>query len=515
MSPSRLRLPILVATLCAAAAPAAAQGLVRERYPELGVPTLYLPRTFDVIPLQPDERWARVYLREKPAEERGRGAERRRFRPEVRLVVIPRETEPEEDEELEEHEGTEPAIRDLPSYAEHGMDGWAAARIGPGRKDRTYASSRYELTDPKERAPLVGYAYVWEVESRHIALVGICHQDDYDELGELWERMGEKMKVAEPKASAWADEKLARYYRYKDFSHPEYRIAVRAALVEGWEAEDTENYIVVYNTSDQPLVRKIVRDLELLREEYERLFPPAGAVDAVSTVRICGNRDEYMAYGGVAGSAGYWSSANEELVLYDAEKQERGERPDDSDTFVTLYHEAFHQYIHYSAGELPPHSWFNEGYGDYFSGATIEGGKVRRIGMNPWRVELIKSMVEKNRPCEPVPWKEIVRFSQGRYYMNGGPKYAQGWSMVYFLNRSPEVAKRREWAKILPAYFEELKARYAEELGKLDDPLAPEQRAAAGQKAREHALERAFEGVDFDEIDAAWRDFVLGLEIDE
>ena len=69
-------------------------------------------------------------------------------------------------------------------------------------------------------------------------------------------------------------------------------------------------------------------------------------------------------------SAGYWNSRTEELVLFDAEEHERGKRPDDSGTFIVLYHEAFHQYIHYSTGELPPHSWFNEGYGDYFSGAT-------------------------------------------------------------------------------------------------------------------------------------------------
>ena len=44
-----------------------------------------------------------------------------------------------------------------------------------------------------------------------------------------------------------------------------------------------------------------------------------------------------------------------------------------ADTLAVLYHEAFHQFIFYSVGEVAPHSWFNEGHGDYFSGADVVG----------------------------------------------------------------------------------------------------------------------------------------------
>ena len=56
---------------------------------------------------------------------------------------------------------------------------------------------------------------------------------------------------------------------------------------DGWKVEDTENYIIVYNTSAQPLIRHIVKDLEDIREKYIELFPPSGPIEAVSTVRIC------------------------------------------------------------------------------------------------------------------------------------------------------------------------------------------------------------------------------------
>jgi hypothetical protein len=187
----------------------------------------------------------------------------------------------------------------------------------------------------------------------------------------------------------------------------------------------------------------------------------------------------------------------------------------DANTFVALYHEAFHQYIHYSCGEVPPHSWFNEGHGDFFSGATVKDGKVRSIGVNPWRAETIKLMVELGKT---IPWKEIVHYEQKQYYdpKQVGLCYAQGWSMIYFLRKSKVVEKRPEWARILPTYFSTLKSAYAHGLdalaaaGKKDDKAAV---AKAGVEAREKAVAAAFEGVDVDEIENAWIQFVKDLEI--
>ena len=58
-----------------------------------------------------------------------------------------------------------------------------------------------------------------------------------------------------------------------------------------------------------------------------------------------------------------------------------GRRTSNRDSLLVLYHEAFHQYIYYAVGEVAPHDWFNEGHGDYFSGAVIPtyGKKVTRL----------------------------------------------------------------------------------------------------------------------------------------
>jgi uncharacterized protein DUF1570 len=490
--------------------------LKKERLPELGLPTFYRPRHFDIIPLQPGEPYQVLFMRERPAEERGRGAERRHLRPELYVVRIEKKaafTGPDAKKDR-------PKVTSLDTWMKSEWGEWTSEHLGPGKRDRNYLAHTYKLTPPKPKKkskviPAAGYAYVWETPHYLFCLVGRCAEPDYEEFSELFEQVGKKMKVAEPEVSERSTKKLDRLYRGSNLPQIPYRIRVREAMVDGWKAEDTQHYIVIYNTTDQPMVRKVLRDLETIRESYVELFPPAKMVDAVSTVRICADRDEYIAYGGAPRSAGYWNSRLEELVLYDAEKQEKGKRADDSDTFVVLYHEAFHQYIHYSTGELPPHSWFNEGYGDYFSGAQIKNGKVRKIGVNPWRVGLVQAMLSDDSRyivMDPVPWSKIIKFTQGQYYTQGQFKYAQGWSMIYFLNTSPKVAARPEWNKILPTYFETLKTEYGGALAKLGEDPAPEKKAGAGQTAREAALEAAFKDVNLDEIDEAWQEYTLTLK---
>jgi len=526
MQPQRL-LPLLLLLLVFA--DGATAQLKKERLPELGLPTFYRPRHFDIIPLQPGEEWKILYMREKPAAERGRKLAERRYRPELYVVRIEKRAAVTSTDGEAGEKPQPPKVRSLETWVSAEWKGWKATHLGPGKRDRNFSTHTYSLSPPPRKSepprireygqsgrpkPLVvrGYAYVWETPGDLYCLVGRCAEEDLEELQDLWESVGDKMRVAEPEGSEHDAKKLERLYRGSGLPHIPYRIAVREAMVDDWQAEDTQNYILVYNTADEPMVRKVLRDLETIRESYVELFPPSKEIEAVSTVRICADRDEYIAYGGHPRSAGYWNSRLEELVLYDAEKQEKGKRSDDSDTFVVLYHEAFHQYIHYSTGELPPHSWFNEGYGDYFSGATIKNGKVRKIGVNPWRVGVIQSVLSGQGSVKPVPWKEIIEFSQGQYYTGASFKYAQGWSMIYFLNKAPIVEQHPEWQRILPTYFDTLKAEYAAQLEALGEDPEPEKRAGAGQLAREAALKAAFADVDLNEIDLAWQAFTLTLE---
>jgi hypothetical protein len=301
------------------------------------------------------------------------------------------------------------------------------------------------------------------------------------------------------------------------------------ARMPGWELYETENYFVVSNNDDQEFLDELMERLEAIRKVYEEHYPPALAEELralaaknaeqqpsegdgapaqeprteaaeadpmersrTSVVRVCQNEAQYHSYGGPSGSAGYWSPVDEELVIYD-DKAEGGRR----NTWATLNHEAFHQYCFYFFGSLSPHSWYNEGTGDFYSGYQF---KNERFTLEPfdWRERLIQQLIrDTERAGSPkyVPLNELVRYTQAEYYgqnkrgVDGGDNYATGWSLIYFLRNGPKKAKlwNPAWGKILDTYL-----RVLVETDDLDQ-----------------AVEQAFAGVDWNELEAAWKDYIL------
>ncbi len=299
------------------------------------------------------------------------------------------------------------------------------------------------------------------------------------------------------------------------------------ALGKGWQMYETPNYFVVSPHTDKAFIDELCGRLEAIRAIYEVDYPAdkakelreAGeaartgdedprkkaereaekrAMKAIfgdadprelsrcSVVRVFNDQGQYHSYGGPPGSAGYWSAAARELVIYD--DQAGGGR---NDTWIVLNHEAFHQYIFYLYGNISPHSWYNEGTGDFYSGYEY---KMRRFTLktNLWRRDTIKEAVRKN---EHIPLKDFVRLTQAEYYgqnkwnVGGGQNYAQGWSLIYFLRtgkKSNAKGWNDAWDGILDNYFRVLALS-----GDLDQ-----------------AVTEAFLGIDFDELEAAWKDFV-------
>lgn len=523
---------LLAPVLCALAAPAAAQGGYRtETFDTLGL-TLPIPRNYKAVPVEPTERW--ITLRWVDEKSNAREREKRsgvaaNILPEFHVVWIdrvqavtaveaptpppaPDDEDPDEPEEEEEEE-EEVSVTDFASY------------LLRNYSDRDRAL--FELKDPavqkardgntvtfwnvESRGSLPGgFAAVFETPQRFLVLFGRCFEDDRKLQEGIWRDMASKAKlfdVVGPDMVKWE-----RFYEKRpEFIDAAYRLEVRSKLVRGWEADDTPNYIFVYSTKDEPLLRRLKRDLEAIRLEYERLFPPTKPVTAVSTVRICRDRDEYMQYGGPPGSGGYWNWVAKELVFFDYADAKNDRGSGKKDSLIVLYHEAFHQYIFYSVGEVSPHSWYNEGTGDFFSGAQISGTKVGRIGVNPWRIGAIQDIVRQGMH---VPFKDIFRFDQRTFYTRPQICYPQAWSMIYFLRTAKEVEKEPTWAQILPTYFDTLKAEYERIVGERnsEEPLTMEERMFIESASREKAIDAALDGVDVDALEAAWRSFVPTLK---
>lgn len=289
-----------------------------------------------------------------------------------------------------------------------------------------------------------------------------------------------------------------------------------------WKLYSTEHYFVVSDNDDKAFLDELMARLEAIHALYEIDYPPerakalraAGKANSTgsgqqagpkrpeaeeeqddkvdpqerakcSVVRVCKDREEYMSYGGPGGSAGYWSPNAQELVLYDDRKV--GGK---GSTWAVLNHEGFHQYIFYFFGSLSPHSWYNEGTGDFYSGYQYKN-KQFKLEKFQWRTGIIKTALQQDTY---VPLKEFLRYTQQQYYdetpvgevQKVSICYAQGWSFIYFLRTGKKANAKGwdpKWDNILDAYLTEL--------------------AMTGQVDK--AVDKAFDGIDLDALEAAWK----------
>jgi hypothetical protein len=341
-----------------------------------------------------------------------------------------------------------------------------------------------------------------------------------------------------------------------------YRSSKRAALIKtlhaqpGWELIETENYFIVTSSEDRGFVREVEDRLEAIRDIYEKLYPlkeaervrskmakslaearkvkareredkglepkedrtTAGGptpleLSRCSVVRVCKSRGQYSEYGGPWGSAGYWNYRDEELVIFD--DQAVGGR---SNSWATLNHEAFHQYIFYFYGNLAPHSWYNEGTGDYFAGYQLKAG---RFTLKPfdWRVQTIREAIKSD---EHVPMEDFFRYTKSDYYGEGiGQNYAQGWSLIYFLRTGKKKAKGwdKAWDSLLDDYLAALNDAWIEVKVEniLSDGLTANEDGSftidfsnsSEEDARSKAVEIAVAGIDWEAFEAAWKAYTL------
>jgi hypothetical protein len=304
-------------------------------------------------------------------------------------------------------------------------------------------------------------------------------------------------------------------------------------LPAGWEHLRTDRYLFVYN-AEKNFVKDLAKQIEVIRDVYEEMYPPDRPIDDISVVRVCKDRDTYMGYGGPAGAGGHWSSGLKELVIFDMPPREA--------TVAVLNHEAFHQYIYYFYGELSPHSWYNEGTGDYFAGADMT--KTYRIKNYEKQVggfgrkEPVKNAVRERLSGRPsqrsaTPLKDLMRYSQQEYYAKSGVHYPQGWAVIHFLRESKRLPDK--WDRILDDYLVSLvEARHeiAQEIldrefeqrkkkKKATDDLSSDPkdwytRASMSRTndIQDLAYEKTFEDWsddDWEEFDEAWMDYVEKL----
>lgn len=301
----------------------------------------------------------------------------------------------------------------------------------------------------------------------------------------------------------------------KGMKGEEKREAIKAGIIgnPGWWAHDTKNYVFLSNSESRRFIIGLAKEIETIRSKvYEKLFPPSNEVDAICIVRVFAEQSEYHQYGGPRGSAGYWDSSREELVLFN-NFESVSKSKSTKYTKSVMYHEAFHQYIYYAIGDLAPHSWFNEGHGDFFAGMVVNGNRVTTKPFS-WRVQTLKRRLSMGKGLIPI--RSLVRLPQGEYYSNASLKYAQGWALVYFLRK---VTKKKEWRAIPDNYFTYLRdnvAAFRQEKKVKGDTSGETVEGIPGvvvynfsdrervEEILKEAIGAGFDGIDYEKLDEAY-----------
>ncbi|MEZ6037451.1 MAG: DUF1570 domain-containing protein [Planctomycetota bacterium] len=392
-------------------------------------------------------------------------------------------------------------------------------------KDDDAFTLRYRGRSPGAGMNLVGRLQRKREGNRVMGVYAISFEPHLDALTKIVSQVHKSLEPSDEDSGGLDAARLERLYQSGKYGAVEWRIKARMQLAKGWKAVDTDNYLIVHHTRRPGLVQNIAREIEAMRAFYSELFPADAPIDRVSVVRLCETLAEYKQYGGPPNTGGYWHPGNEELVLFDYRETQKGlsdqqkeamgkRKLSDADSFLVLYHEAFHQYIHYAVGEFSPHDWFNEGYGDYFSGAVVSRntGRVLRIDPSPWRIHRAKDQCEFGKGF--LSLKQVLSAERAQFYNKShiADYYAAAWSFIYFLKHSDEVAKHPRWSKLLDDYFQCVKRCYKEQLATAGDSPDLRQKQVASFEARKKALAETLQGIDLDELQAVWKKFVIDMK---
>ncbi|MBK8978500.1 MAG: DUF1570 domain-containing protein [Planctomycetes bacterium] len=298
----------------------------------------------------------------------------------------------------------------------------------------------------------------------------------------------------------------------------ERRREVRDELVAGWQAFDSDNFILVTNVRSSKLIDAMLTDLEVMHAAYLERFPPAEGADmsAVSTVRVCDGYDDYLRYAGqdMDGTGGYWAFVEEELVLFNPEKRVPKARPwlKDLDPVAVLYHEAMHQYFHYSNRALAPACWFNEGYGEVFGGAKVDRAhrRLKDIEPNDFRLGFIR--LDNKNKATPPRLETLLRMTQPEFYSRDPMRnYAYAWAFCYFLEKQRERtgrSRRDEWADLPDHYLQALRRATEKRRADLPDDAPDDWINAFQFDIQREAIDEVLAPLDLADLESEWQKFL-------
>ncbi len=228
----------------------------------------------------------------------------------------------------------------------------------------------------------------------------------------------------------------------------------------GWWHEVTDHYVIVSDVSRgrRSFIDRLKADLEVLRERAAALIPPRTDHRMISLVRVFADPVDYDRYVGPehANTAGLWMPGRRELVVRPPPHQREREQLDG--LLRVVYHEAFHQYLHYAFDLIPTSPWYNEGHATFFEGAEIRSDEIR-IGERASYARVVEAMAAEG----PLPLAPLLAMDYDTFYERAGgdavqrrANYALAWGLIYYLRKGAPLETDNRYEEILPTYEDAL-----------------------------------------------------------
>ena len=230
------------------------------------------------------------------------------------------------------------------------------------------------------------------------------------------------------------------------------------AYGQHWQTVVKTGHYKIYSMLGGSLTDEVAKRQELILKQYKTVFPkkkfPRVKEKVVFPVLIFESRGGYETFSRANGfdpekAAGYYSPTHKYTVLFYGT---------DESLISTLFHEAFHQFLHHvlpNTNSIP--TWLNEGLATFFGGAKYDK-KLGTVSVQPGVVNV--SRINQTRKAmltdSHVGLEELMKASHEKFYEEDHISlyYSEGLSVVYFLINWG--GKRRTGIKLLVSYFQAL-----------------------------------------------------------
>ena len=197
-----------------------------------------------------------------------------------------------------------------------------------------------------------------------------------------------------------------------------------------WSELNTKNYKIEYEgAAPVQTAQKIGGELEDILVQYQTLFRFKPSKKML--VRFMDSLNTYEQVGGNPRMAGFYNPGSGYLVI---------KQMPFYDLVPTVYHEAFHQYLHAYVGDVQIPIWFNEGMAVYFEGMQRDE-KSKTKGLSPklikrGKIRMVKDAINTRTQ---IPLETLLKVTHEEFHdkENESLYYSQSFAvMFYFMQLS-------------------------------------------------------------------------------